>query len=176
MCPTLWTPWTAATGLPFLTNSGSLLKLMSIDSVMPSNHLILCCPLLLPPSIFPSLENTLMLGKIEGEVGRLINCQVHPLRAGGRQRARAPPRGAGGNGRAHPPPSLCVLGHSSLALGQRDQYVQTDGSEKGPPQSQHSWTPSGCADELQRLMGADSKEACLFEDLELLCECGGGWR
>ena len=55
-----------------------------------------------------------------------------------------------------------------------DQYVQTDRSEKGPPQSQHSWTPSGCADELERLMGADSKEACLFEDLELLCECGGG--
>ena len=35
---------------------GSLLKLMSIMSVMPSNHLILCCPLLLPPSIFPSIR------------------------------------------------------------------------------------------------------------------------
>ena len=38
------------------TNSWSLLKLMSIKSVMPSNHLILCCPLLLPPSIFPSIR------------------------------------------------------------------------------------------------------------------------
>ena len=38
------------------TNSQSLLKLMSIDSVMPSNHLILCCPLLLLPSIFPSIR------------------------------------------------------------------------------------------------------------------------
>ena len=38
-----------------ITNSWSLLKLMSIESVMPSNHLILCCPLLLPPSIFPSI-------------------------------------------------------------------------------------------------------------------------
>ena len=56
MCPTLWTPWTAATGLPFLTNSGSLLKLMSIDSVMPSNHLILCYPLRLLPPIFPSIR------------------------------------------------------------------------------------------------------------------------
>ena len=37
-----------------ITNSQSLLKLMSIASVMPSNHLILCCPLLLPPSIFPA--------------------------------------------------------------------------------------------------------------------------
>ena len=37
-----------------ITNSQSLLKLMSIESVMPSNHLILCCPLLLLPSIFPS--------------------------------------------------------------------------------------------------------------------------
>ena len=40
----------------FITNSWSLLKLMSIESVMPSNHLILCCPLLLPPSIFPSIR------------------------------------------------------------------------------------------------------------------------
>ena len=49
------TPWTAAR-LTFLsiTNSQSLLNLMSIESVMPSNHLILCCPLLLPPSIFPA--------------------------------------------------------------------------------------------------------------------------
>ena len=39
-----------------ITNSGILLKLMSIESVMPSNHLILCCPLLLPPSIFPSIR------------------------------------------------------------------------------------------------------------------------
>ena len=43
-------------GLPAITNSQSLLKLMSIESVMPSNHLILCCPLLLLPSIFPSIR------------------------------------------------------------------------------------------------------------------------
>ena len=49
------TPWTAArqTSLS-ITNSRSLLKLMSIESVMPSNHLVLCHPLLLLPSIFPS--------------------------------------------------------------------------------------------------------------------------
>ena len=49
------TPWTAAcqTSLS-ITNCQSLLKLMSIEWVMPSNHLILCCPLLLLPSIFPS--------------------------------------------------------------------------------------------------------------------------
>ena len=39
-----------------ITNSQSLLKLMSIESVIPSNHLILCCPLLLPPSIFRSVR------------------------------------------------------------------------------------------------------------------------
>ena len=39
-----------------ITNSPSLLKLMSIESAMPSNHLILCHPLLLPPSIFPSIR------------------------------------------------------------------------------------------------------------------------
>ena len=51
------TPWTAAhqASLP-ITNSQSLLKLMSIELVMPSNHLILCHPLLLPPSIFPSIR------------------------------------------------------------------------------------------------------------------------
>ena len=48
------TPWTAARQASPLsiTNSGSSPKLMSIELVMPSNHLILCCPLLLPPSIF----------------------------------------------------------------------------------------------------------------------------
>ena len=51
------TPWTAARQafLP-ITNSRSLLKLMPIESVMPSNHLILCRPLLLLPSIFPSIR------------------------------------------------------------------------------------------------------------------------
>ena len=51
------TPWTAAWQASLsITNSWSLLKLMSIESVMPSNHLILCHPLLLPPSIFPSIR------------------------------------------------------------------------------------------------------------------------
>ena len=51
------TPWTAAhqASMP-ITNSWSLLKLMSIESVMPSNHLILCYPILLIPSIFPSIR------------------------------------------------------------------------------------------------------------------------
>ena len=43
-------------GLPVITNSRSLLKLLSIESVMPSNHLILCHPLLLLPSIFPGIR------------------------------------------------------------------------------------------------------------------------
>ena len=48
------TPWTAARQMSlFTTNSRSLLKLMSIELVMPSNHFILCHPLLLLPSIFP---------------------------------------------------------------------------------------------------------------------------
>ena len=50
------TPWTAAhQALLSITNSQSVLKLMSIESVMPSNHLILCHSLLLLPSIFPSI-------------------------------------------------------------------------------------------------------------------------
>ena len=51
------TPWTAAQQASLsINNSWNLLKLMSIESVMPSNHLILCHPLLLPPSIFPSIS------------------------------------------------------------------------------------------------------------------------
>ena len=52
------TPWNVArqASLSF-TISWSLLRLMSIESVMPSNHLILCCPLLLLPSIFPRIRN-----------------------------------------------------------------------------------------------------------------------
>ena len=51
------TPWTTACQASLsITNSQSLLKFMSIKSVMPSNHLILCCPLLLLPSVFPSIR------------------------------------------------------------------------------------------------------------------------
>ena len=62
------TPWTTARQASlFITSSRSLPKLLSIESVMPSNHLILCCPLLLLPSIFSSIrvfssESTLCIG------------------------------------------------------------------------------------------------------------------
>ena len=51
------TPWTAARQASLsITNSRSSLKLISVESVMPTNHLILCRPILLPPSIFPSIR------------------------------------------------------------------------------------------------------------------------
>ena len=51
------TPWTAAHQASLsITTTQSLLKLTSIESVMPSNHLILCRPFLLPPSVFPSIR------------------------------------------------------------------------------------------------------------------------
>ena len=53
-CATLCYPWIAAhQAFLSIITSRSLLKLMSVDSVMPSNHLIICHPLFLPPSIFP---------------------------------------------------------------------------------------------------------------------------
>ena len=56
-CPTSVIRWTAAPQASLsIINSWSLLKLVSIESVMPSNHLILCHPLLLLPSIFPSIR------------------------------------------------------------------------------------------------------------------------
>ena len=55
--PLVVTPWTAACQASLsMTNSRSLLELMSVESVMPSNHLILCRPLLLLPSILPSIR------------------------------------------------------------------------------------------------------------------------
>ena len=57
LCPSLCDPWTAARQAPLsATNSWSLLKFMSIESVMLSNRLSLCCPLLLVPSIFPNIR------------------------------------------------------------------------------------------------------------------------
>ena len=57
LCCLFATPWTAACQASLsLTNSWSLLKFVSIESVMPSNHLILCHPLLFPLSIFPSVR------------------------------------------------------------------------------------------------------------------------
>ena len=69
------TPWTAAhqASLSF-TNSRSLLKLMPMEPVMPSNHLILCHPLLLPPSVFPSFRVFLV-----------------PVKRGGRKAGWLPP-------------------------------------------------------------------------------------
>ena len=56
-CPTLYDPMIAARQASLsITNSQRLLKFMSIESVMPSNYLILCHPLLLVPSIFPSIR------------------------------------------------------------------------------------------------------------------------
>ena len=57
MSNSLWPPWTTACQASLsITNSQRLLKLMSSESVMPSKHLILCRPFLLPPSIFPSIR------------------------------------------------------------------------------------------------------------------------
>ena len=50
----------------------------------------------------------------------------------------------------------------------------TERGDKGPPQSQHSWIPSGCGDELGRLMGEDGKEACLRTWSCFLNGVGGG--
>ena len=71
------TPRTAAHRASLsITNSQSLLKLMFIESVMPSNHLILCCPLLLPPSIFPSIRVFSNESVLIKELAKVLKC--HP--------------------------------------------------------------------------------------------------
>ena len=57
LCPTLCNPMDCSKpGYLSITNSQNSLKLISVESVMPSNHFILCRPLLLPPSVFPSIR------------------------------------------------------------------------------------------------------------------------
>ena len=77
------TPWTAAHQSSLSnTNSRSLLKLMFIESVMPSNHLIFCHPLLLPPSIFPSIRVFVMsqLFSSGGQnIGVSVSASVLPM-------------------------------------------------------------------------------------------------
>ena len=77
------TPWTAACQASLsITHSRSLLKLMSIGSVMPSNHLILCHPLLLLPSIFPSIRvfsNELALHIRSPNIGASASASVLPM-------------------------------------------------------------------------------------------------
>ena len=69
-------PWTAACQASWsFTISWSLLKLISIESVMPSNHLILCCPLLLP-SIFPSISSIFSSGNSSHQVAKVLELQL----------------------------------------------------------------------------------------------------
>ena len=79
----LWvfaTPWTAAhqASLSF-TISQSLLKLMSMESVLVSNHLILCCPLLLWPSIFPSIRGFFQWVSSSHQVAKVLELQHQSL-------------------------------------------------------------------------------------------------
>jgi len=75
------TPWTTACQASLsITNTKTLLKLMSIKSVMPSNHLILCCCLLFPPSIFPSIRvfsNGQFFGSGDQSIG--VSASVLPM-------------------------------------------------------------------------------------------------
>ena len=82
------TPWTTACQASLsITNSRSSLKLMSIELVMPSNHLILCHPLLLLPSIFPSIRvfsNELTLHIRCQSIGASASASVMPVNIQGR--------------------------------------------------------------------------------------------
>ena len=77
------TPWTAACQASLsITNSPSLLKLMSIESVMPSNHLILCCPLLFPIQSFPvsgSFQMSQFFASSGQSTGVLSSASVLPM-------------------------------------------------------------------------------------------------
>ena len=83
LCPTLCDLIDCSTpGLLFISNSRSLLKLMSIESVMASNHLILYHPLLLLPSIFPSIRvfsNNQFYASGGQSIGVSASASVHPM-------------------------------------------------------------------------------------------------
>ena len=82
-CLTLATPWTVAhQAFPSITNSQSLTNLMSIKSVMPSYHLILCYPLILPPSIFPASgfsPKTQFFSSAGQSIGASVSSSVLPM-------------------------------------------------------------------------------------------------
>ena len=70
-------PWSAACQASLsITKSQSLLKLLSIKSVMSSNHLILCCPLLLPPSVFPSIRVFFNESSYSHQVAKVLEFQL----------------------------------------------------------------------------------------------------
>ena len=74
------TSWTAACqASPSFTISRSLLKLMSIESVMPSNHLVICHPLLLLPSIFPSFQDLFLMSQLFASGGQSIGASASVL-------------------------------------------------------------------------------------------------
>ena len=76
MSTSLGPPWTVACQASLsITNSRSLLKLMSIESATPSNHLILCCLLLLLPSIFPSIRS-FPVSQSSHQVTKLLELQL----------------------------------------------------------------------------------------------------
>ena len=105
----------------------------------------------------------------------MIKC-TH-LRAVGKQRAWAPPGGAGGNGRSRLPSSCCVLlcpGTLLPGSGTEGPVCIDRQGEKGSPQSQHSGILSRCGDELERLMGADDKEACSLKTWSCFLNWGDG--
>ena len=84
-CPTLCNPMECSTpGFPVHHHLLELLNLMSIESVMPSNHLILCCPLILPPSIFPSIRvfQTCQFFTSGGQsIGASVSASVLPMKS-----------------------------------------------------------------------------------------------
>ena len=76
-CPIFVTPWTAACQAPLsITNSWSLLKLMSTESAMPSNHLILCYLLLLLSSIFPQYQALFQWVTSSHQVAKVLELQL----------------------------------------------------------------------------------------------------
>ena len=85
LCPVdshVWlfvTPWTAAHQASLSFTIWSLLKLMSIELVMPSNHLVLCRPLLLLPLIFPSIRVFSSLSALQNQVAKVLELQLQHL-------------------------------------------------------------------------------------------------
>ena len=76
-CPTPCEPWTAAHQASLsISNSQSPPKLMSIELVMPSNHLILCCPLILLPLIFPSIRVFFKWVSSSHQVAKVLEFQL----------------------------------------------------------------------------------------------------
>ena len=139
-CPTLATPWTVAQQAPLSMRFSRQEYRSGLPFPFPGD---LPDPGVKPGS--PALQAVSFPTELQWVAGGLHKWSRAPTEGCGQTKGTGAPWRSRREWQV-PSSTFCVLAHCSLALGQRHQCVQTDRDEKGPPQSQPSWIPSGRGD------------------------------